>query len=133
LTLVPIAAAPAAIQLHVAAALIALLAGVVTIVLRKGTALHRRIGWAFVVAMGVTALTSLFIMRDGQFSAIHLLTALTVVALPYGVLMRRRGNIRAHRSAMISLLLGLVIAGAFTLMPGRLMHQITLGQASTPR
>lgn len=129
MTLAPLAAAPLVIQLHVAAALASLAAGLAVLVLTKGTPGHRRIGWVFVVAMAVTAATSLFITRNGQFSAIHLLTALTIVTLPYAVLMRRRGRIIAHKSAMISLFLGLAIAGGFTFLPGRLMHQLTFGQA----
>ena len=34
---------------------------------------------------------------------------------------------------MIGLFAGLAIAGAFTLLPGRLMHQIAFGQPAAPR
>jgi len=132
-TLAPLAAASPVIQVHVAAALTALLAGLAVAALPKGTALHRRIGWIFVPAMALVALTSLFIMRNGHFSLIHLLTVLTLVSLPYAVVSRRRGNIKAHKSAMAGLVLGLVIAGAFTLLPGRLMNQLTLGQTQAAR
>jgi uncharacterized membrane protein len=38
-----------------------------------------------------------------------------------------------HRRAMISLFLGaLVIAGAFTLVPGRIMHQVVFGPGPAP-
>jgi uncharacterized membrane protein len=133
MTLAPLAAAAPVIQIHVAAALIALLSGAPVMVLRKGTALHRRIGWLFVPAMAVVALSSLFITRNGHFSAIHLLTLLTIVTLPTAIIARRRGDIARHKSAMISLFLGLAIAGAFTLLPGRLMHQVALGQAQPAR
>lgn len=132
-TLAPLAAASPVIQLHVAAALTAVLSGIAVAGLRKGTPLHRRIGWIFVPAMAVVALSSLFIMRNGHFSLIHMLTALTLVSLPYAVISRRRGNIKAHKSAMIGLFVGLVIAGAFTLLPGRLMNAVTFGQAQAAR
>jgi uncharacterized membrane protein len=36
--------------------------------------------------------------------------------------------VRAHRSAMLGLFLGaLVIAGLFTLVPGRIMHAVVFG------
>lgn len=133
MTLAPLAAAPAIIQIHVAAALLALLAGLTVMLLRKGTALHRRVGWVFVPAMAVVALSSIFITRNGQFSAIHLLTLVTIVTLPRAILLRRRGDIGGHKRAMISLVLGLAVAGAFTLVPGRLMHQVALGQAPAAR
>lgn len=133
MTLAPLLAAPPVVQLHVAAALASLLAGTAVLVLRKGTPTHRRIGWVFVVAMAVTAASSAFIMRSGQFSGIHLLSLLTAVTLPYAVVMRRRGNILAHRSAMISLFAGLVIAGLFTLAPGRVLHQAAFGPAASAR
>ncbi len=44
------------------------------------------------------------------------------------VLAARRGNIRRHGSAMASLFVGaLVVAGAFTLLPGRIMHRVVFG------
>jgi uncharacterized membrane protein len=132
-TLAPLAAASAVIQIHVAGAVVALAAGTAVALLPKGTPLHRRIGWIFVPAMAVVALSSLLIARSGHFSAIHLLTLLTLVSLPYAVLSRRRGNIAAHRSAMLGLMLGLVIAGAFTLLPGRLMHAVAFGAAAAAR
>lgn len=84
MTLVPLAAASPVIQSHVRAALVALIAGIAVMALRKGTKLHRNIGWIFVPAMAIVALSSLFIMRDGHFSAIHLLTLLALVTLPRG-------------------------------------------------
>lgn len=133
MTFAPLAAASPIIQLHVFAALAALTAGIAVMASPKGTQLHRRIGWVFVPTMAIVALSSLFIARNGHFSAIHLLTLLTLVSLPGAVISRRRGNIRAHKQAMIGLFAGLAIAGAFTLLPGRLMNQVTFGQAAAAR
>ncbi|RXT56239.1 hypothetical protein B6S44_07370 [Bosea sp. Tri-44] len=130
MTLAPLLAAPAVIQLHALAALTSLAAGLTVLVLRKGTARHRLIGWVFVAAMAVTAASSAFITSDGHYSAIHLLSVLTIVNLPYAIIMRRRGNIVAHRSAMLWLFAGLVVAGAFTLVPGRLMNKLAFGEAT---
>jgi uncharacterized membrane protein len=44
------------------------------------------------------------------------------------VLHARRHWVRSHRAAMISLFAGaLVIAGVFTLLPGRVMHEVVFG------
>ena len=48
----PLAAAPSAIQIHVAAALTALAIGTVLLIGVKGTRLHRGLGWVWVLAMG---------------------------------------------------------------------------------
>jgi len=48
--------------------------------------------------------------------------------LPIAVLHARRHRVAAHRTAMMSLFIGaLVIAGAFTLLPGRVMHAVVFG------
>jgi uncharacterized membrane protein len=130
MTLAPLLAAPAIMQVHVLAALTSLVAGLTVLVLRKGTPRHRLIGWIFVVAMAVTAISSAFITSNGRYSAIHLLSVLTIVNLPYAIIMRRRGNIVAHRSAMLWLFAGLAAAGAFTLMPGRVMNKVAFGEAT---
>jgi uncharacterized membrane protein len=59
----------------------------------------------------------------GQWSPIHLLAIYTLITLPLAVWRERRHRVTAHRRAMILLFAGaLVIAGAFTLMPSRIMH-----------
>jgi uncharacterized membrane protein len=126
-SLTPLLTAPPVIQIHVAAALLALGGGTVVALIRKGTARHRQIGYVFAVGMLLTAISSIWIARSGHFSWIHLLTVLTLVNLPYAIIMRRRGNITAHKRAMTGLFLGLVIAGAFTLLPGRIMHMTVFG------
>lgn len=130
MTLAPLLAAPAVMQLHALAALISLAAGLTVLAMRKGTPRHRLVGWVFVVGMTVTAVSSAFITSNGHYSAIHLLSILTAVNLPYAIIMRRRGNIAGHRAAMLWLFAGLAVAGAFTLMPGRLMNKVAFGEAT---
>jgi len=51
-----------------------------------------------------------------------------LATLPLAVLRARRHEVARHRSAMIALFTGaLVIAGAFTLLPGRIMHAVLFG------
>jgi uncharacterized membrane protein len=64
----------------------------------------------------------------GPWSPIHLLAAVTLVALPVAVLHARRHRVNRHRNAMLAVFLGaLVVAGAFTLLPSRLMHAVVFG------
>jgi uncharacterized membrane protein len=125
-----LAAAPVKIQLHVAAALTALAIGTALMVGVKGTRLHRTLGWTWVVAMATTAVTSLFIreMNHGAMSWIHLLSGWTIVALPMAVYAARRHKIHMHRRFMTGLFVGgLLIAGAFTFLPGRLLWRVFFG------
>lgn len=85
--------------------------------------------------MALVALSSFFIhtiCTVGPFSVIHLLSIVTLVALPLGVWRARRHKVRAHRKTMQLLFLGaLLIAGIFTFMPGRIMHDVAFGTSST--
>jgi uncharacterized membrane protein len=48
--------------------------------------------------------------------------------VPLAVLHARRHRVAHHRWAMIGIFFGaLVIAGAFTLFPGRIMHTVVFG------
>jgi uncharacterized membrane protein len=129
MSLAPILGAPAIVQLHIAGALAALGLGTAVVFMRKGTRVHRRIGWFWVGAMFGVAVTSFWItgIRPGQFSPIHLLSILTLLTLPYAIWARRTGRIGSHRAAMISLYVSLVTAGAFTLLPNRLLGHAVFG------
>ncbi len=64
----------------------------------------------------------------GAWSPIHLLAVFVLVMLPGAVIDARRHRISRHRHAMRGLFLGaLVIAGAFTFAPGRIMHAVVFG------
>ena len=121
---------PRVIQLHIAAALLALLLGTVQLVGIKGTGLHRLIGWTWVIAMLTVAISSLFIrqINPGAFSWIHLLSGWTLIALPMALFAVRRGRIANHARGMTwTFIGGLIVAGAFTFIPGRLMWEVFFG------
>ncbi len=125
-----LAAAPAVIRLHIAAALTAFLVGAVLLAGVKGTQLHKTLGWVWVAAMLTTALGSFFIrtINPGHWSFIHFLSGWVSVATPMAVVAIRRKNVRLHRRLMTGLFVGgLVIAGAFTFVPGRLMWAVFFG------
>jgi uncharacterized membrane protein len=119
-----IAEAPLVIRVHLVAALTALAIGTVLMMRVKGTGLHKLLGWTWVLAMGTTAVSSLFIrtINPGHFSFIHLLSGWTIVGLPGAVYAIKRGKVAAHRRAMTGMFVGgLLLAGLFTFIPGRLL------------
>ena len=131
MTLAPLLGAPAVIRIHALAAIAAFAIGVVQLAAPKGTIPHRLIGWSWAMLMLGVAVSSLFIhvlRMWGPWSPIHLLSILVLVTLPLAVLHARRHDVRRHRNVMTALFMGaLVIAGAFTLLPGRIMHAVVFG------
>jgi len=99
--------------------------------LPRGRRAHRVLGWIWVIAMIVIAVSSFWIHTIGQFgrfSLIHLLSLATLAGLAYGVSAARRQRVADHRRTMLQLVwLALIGAGAFTLLPGRLMHAVLTG------
>jgi uncharacterized membrane protein len=123
------------IVFHRLTALAALALGAVLLLRRKGTGSHRLLGWTWVVLMGSTALASAFI-RDEEmanlhgYTPIHLFTLVVAILLPLGVWFARRGRVNGHRKTMRCLYLGAcVIAGLFTLLPGRFLGSLLWGTA----
>ena len=58
----------------------------------------------------------------------HELSFFTLVTLPLAVWAAHRHAVDRHRRAMTAIFFGaLMIAGLFTLVPGRIMHAVVLG------
>jgi uncharacterized membrane protein len=129
MTLAPILAASPIIQLHGGAAIAALLIGAAQLAGRTSGAAHRALGWTWVGLMALVAASSFGIRTlDGGFGVIHGLSLLTLAALPVLVLHARRRRVRSHRIAAISMYSGaLVVTGAFTLLPGRILGRALFG------
>ena len=131
MTFSPLMEAAFAIQLHACAALAAFALGVVQLAGVKGNLQHRALGYTWVALMVAVAVSSFWIqdMRVwGRWSPIHLLSILTLTMLPLGVLYARRHNVRGHKATMLGIFAGaLVVAGIFTLVPGRIMHKVLFG------
>lgn len=127
-----------AIAVHMTAALTATVLGPVAIWMRSGTThrpkLHRALGYAWVTCMVTAAVSALFI-RDFAlpnfqgYTLIHLLVPMTVLGLFRAFRRLHRGDIQGHRKAMMSLYLSAcLIAGSFTLLPGRYLGQLVWRQ-----
>jgi uncharacterized membrane protein len=133
-TLAPLLAAAPVVQVHVAAALIALALAPVILIRRKGGVVHRWLGRVWVVAMTVAALSSFWIQDIrliGPWSPIHLLSVLTLASLAIGLRAAIRRDIATHRKIMESLAFwALGVTGLFTLLPGRDMNAVLFGDDS---
>jgi uncharacterized membrane protein len=131
MSLAPLLDAAPAIPVHAFAAMAAFVLGVVQLAAPKGTLPHRTIGWIWVLLMLLVAISSLWIHEIrlvGPWSPIHLLSIFVLVTVPLGVWPAHRQRVADHRRIMISVFSGaLVIAGAFTLLPGRIMHAVVFG------
>ena len=131
MTLAPLLSASPAIQFHAFAAMTAFGLGVVQLAAPKGTLPHRTIGWIWVALMLVVSVSAFFIHQIrlwGPWSPIHLLAILALTTVPLAVWYAHSHAVRQHRIAMVSIFIGaLVVAGAFTFLPGRIMHAVVLG------
>src|SRR6478752_10354319 len=131
MSLTPLLEASGTIPLHAFAAMAAFALGIVQFAAPKGTLPHRTIGWIWVALMAVVAASSFWIHQIrlvGPFSPIHLLSIFTLVMLPLAVGRAHTHRVTDHRRIMILLFAGaLVVAGLFTLVPGRIMHQVFFG------
>ncbi len=127
----PLMSASPLIQAHAYFAFAALALGAAQFVLPKGDIAHRAMGWTWTLLMLGVVGTSFFIhtIRSwGPFSPIHLLSLLTLVAVPAAIYAARRRLLVAHRMAMMQIYgLALVLTGLFTLWPGRIMHKVVFG------
>ena len=127
----PLLNASLLIQIHTLCALIAVGVVIAIFSIRRGSKAHKVLGWIWVIAMAMAALSSFWIHEIrliGPFSPIHLLSIITLVSLVMNIRAARAHNIRAHQRGMKSLVFGaLILAGAFTFLPGRIMYQVFLG------
>lgn len=121
------------IMIHLATVLPALFLGPFILLRRKGDDTHRLLGRIWAVLLLVTAIASAFIRAPGGgimgtgYSPIHIFTVWTLVNVPLGVWLARKGHVAQHRGVMTGLYIGLCVAGAFTFIPGRLLGNLVFG------
>ena len=118
-----------AMALHLLCVVPAVPLGAVVVLRRKGDALHKRLGRLWGGLMVGAALSSFALtgVAGARLSPIHLLSVLTLVSVPLGVFNARRGQIAAHRRAMLILYASLLGAGAFAFLPVRILGQWLAG------
>lgn len=121
---------PVMVWLHLATIIMAMALSPVMLLRRRGDRLHRVLGMMWLAAMAVSALISfdLRLIRDGQFSPIHILSFATLVLLPRLWWTAHHHNIAEHRRG-VRLIIGgaLLIAGFFTFGFNRILAQWLFG------
>jgi len=131
MNLAPLLEAAPAIPLHAFAAMTAFVLGLVQFAAPKGTLPHRTLGWIWVLLMAGVAVSSFWIHQIrlvGPWSPIHLLSIFVLTMLPLAVWRAHTHRVADHRRIMILMFSGaLVVAGLFTLLPGRIMHTVVFG------
>ncbi len=120
--------APLALAIHVATVIPALFLGGIVMFGRQGTPLHKMLGRIWAALMMITAISSFWLQGlVGGIGPIHIFSVLTLVSIPRAIWAIRNGNVRAHQRAMAGPYIGLLVAGLFSFMPGRLMGMLVFG------
>jgi uncharacterized membrane protein len=126
--LAPLLQASPAIQIHVAAAVGAILLGAYQFLARKGNAPHRVIGWVWIVLLGTICLSSFFIPGTfyiGPISVFHALSVYTLWALFMGAKAARAGKVEDHKSYMSWLYgLSVVVSAVIAVASGGVLFQV---------
>lgn len=105
--------------------------GTLLLLIKKGTGIHKNFGRIYMVLMLITALITLFMPAQvgprflGHFGWIHSFSLLTIHAVPTAYIAIKKGNVRVHKRKMILRYFGaIIIAGGFTFVPGRYLHEL---------
>ena len=105
--------------------------GTILLLIKKGTKIHKNFGRVYMVLMLVTATITLFMPAEvgptifNHFGWIHSFSFLTLYTVPTAYIAIKKGNVKAHKRKMILLYFGaIIIAGGFTFVPGRYLHEL---------
>ena len=97
----------------------------------KGGKVHRLLGKVYMGLIFFSSFISLFLEAKvghqflNHFGWIHLLSLLTLWTVPYSFYTIKKGNVKSHQRYMVFLYWTcLLIAGVFTLSPGRYLHGV---------
>lgn len=122
------------VYLHLATVVPSVFIGGYLLIRRKGSPIHKTLGKFYMLCMAGTALIALMLPAQvgpalwGHFGWLHSLCLVTLISVVLAYLGVRNGNIRVHKTSMVGLYCGgILIAGGFTLMPGRLLHSWVFG------
>lgn len=134
MTLLPFLSAPLPVQVHIVAALLALILGPFVLYRRRRDRMHKVIGYIWITAMTVLAVGSFLIPSTYTtvgIGPLHGFAVLTLWSLWAGVRAAIRNEFDRHQAILRNLYsYGLIIAGAFTFIPGRTLNQVLFGEPS---
>lgn len=109
------------LAIHLLTVIPALPLGAYVMVRRKGDRLHRMLGRTWALLMIVAAASSFGVQTSGHLSWIHILSGVVLLTVPRGVIFAMRGEIGKHQRVMTNVYLGLIVAGLFVFLPGRML------------
>jgi len=114
------------IWVHFVAAVLAITLGLTNLVSEKGTPQHRMVGWFWLMIMSFVTVPSFWVreINDVDFSWLHLLTIWTIISMVIAIITIKQGNVRTHAVFMAGTMVGVVIAGIFSTMPGRFINSL---------
>jgi uncharacterized membrane protein len=119
---------PITIGIHLATVIPAFFLGGWIFLRPKGTTTHKMLGRVWMLLMTVTAISSFWLRgMTGSLSFIHIFTFMPLISFPMAIYYARIGNIVAHKGTLTGTYVGLLIAGAFSFIPGRLMGHLVFG------
>ena len=132
MTLTPFLDASFILQIHMIAAVPAILVGPFVLFRRHVDVWHKRLGYLWLSAMVVLAIAGLFIPSEfafaGHFGPLHSLSLVTLGSVALGIRHAVVGNIAAHEATLRGLWIGGI--GATVLLqfiPGRTVHRMVFG------
>jgi uncharacterized membrane protein len=122
---------PTLMFFHLATVLPCVVMGAFLFFMTKGTPIHKATGKVYMILMLITATITLLMPAQvgpqlfNHFGFIHFFSLLALVSVPRAYFAIRHGNVKSHKYAMIGLYVGgIMIAGGFTLFPGRYLHNL---------
>ena len=129
MNLTPILDASWLIQIHLVAAVPAVLIGPFVLFRKRRDQIHKTLGYVWVVAMMCLAVCSLFIPSEfaflGHFGPLHGFSVFTLWSLWRGISFARMGNYAGHASAFQGLWYGGIGgAGLANFLPSRTMNRV---------
>ncbi|HIE78825.1 MAG TPA: DUF2306 domain-containing protein [Candidatus Thioglobus sp.] len=120
--------------IHLSTIIPAFIVGTYLMFRRKGTSIHMFLGKCYMLLMLFSSSLTLFMSAKvgpsilGHFGYIHLLSVFTIYCVPNAYIASRSGNTKKHRNYMIGLYFGgLIVAGGFALLPGRMLRDLLIG------
>ncbi|GAB3488382.1 DUF2306 domain-containing protein [Marinomonas epiphytica] len=117
------------VLLHTLAACWVIVVGALQLLGKKGTHTHKRLGWSWLVAMLIVAISSFFMPNTMQwflgYGPLHILSLWIIFCVFMSAHCAKCGKIGSHKRFNIGAYFGAVGAGvAALLMPGRELHSL---------
>lgn len=119
---------PLALAIHLFTVIPAVPLGIYIFLRPKGTTGHKRAGRVWVALMVITAIDSFWIRSsNGGIGPIHIFSCITLISVARALFAIKRGDMLAHEQAMTGCFIGLLVAGLFSFMPGRILGTLVFG------